>query len=563
MKADAVRMYEIFVGEKQYVVPVFQRRYSWGWKHWNALWNDILGLWEEEEISKVHFIGSLVCMAGEHVPYTVPQYVIIDGQQRIATITILLSALRDIAKEKNFNELASKIQGKYLIDTFRKGLEKYKVISRSKDRQFLLGLIDGNLPSGESGITGAYYYFREEIASLLTNQPESELEKLFEIITKNLSIVMITLTTDEENPFAIFETLNERGLPLEEADLIRNYVFMQLPLNEQDKFDEELWTPFELMFVKTEHFKAINTTDFYRDYLMSKGEYVKKKGVYARFKKHAPFEKKDTSKTPQQLVTELKRYGKFYLIIHRPDTSQEPNISGALERIGYLDVSTSYPLLLYLFDGLDAGALSLEDFLASLHALESFVIRRSICGESTRPYSRWFPMAVRDIKKNSGNILTSLLTFLHDKGWPSDERFKEGLLTFPLYWNEPVKCRLILGELEKSYKHKEPVDLAAPRIQIEHIMPRTLSEEWKKMLGDEWQHIHEMYLHTIGNLTLSGYNIELWNHPFPEKKNRLAKSNLDLNKYFTSINVWDKAAIVARGNKLAEEIAKKWERPQP
>lgn len=550
-------MYEIFVGEKQYVVPVFQRTYSWVWKHWDALWNDILGLWEEEEISKVHFIGSLVCMAGEHVPYAVPQYVIIDGQQRIATITILLSALRDIAKEKNFNELASKIQGKYLIDTFRKGLEKYKVISRSKDRQFLLGLIDGNLPSGESGIAGAYYYFRSEIASLISNQPEPglKLEKLFEIITKQLSIVMITLDAKEENPFAIFETLNERGLPLEEADLIRNHVFMQLLLNEQDKFDEELWTPFELMFAETD----INLTAFYRDYLMSNGKYVKQKEIYAQFKKHM----KDTSKTPQQLVTELKRYGEFYLIIYHPETSQELKITEALGRIDYLDISTSYPLLLFLFDKLDAGALSLEDFLASLHSLESFVIRRSICRESTRPYSRWFPMAVRDIKENSGNILTSLLTFLHNKGWPSDERFKEDLQAFPLYRSEPLKCRLILEELEKSYKHKEPVDLAAPRIQIEHIMPRTLSEEWEKTLGDEWQHIHEMYLHIIGNLTLSGYNLELWNHPFPEKKNRLAKSNLDLNKYFTSINVWDKAAIVTRGKKLAEEIANKWDRQQP
>ena len=554
MEADAVRIHKIFGGEVQYVVPVFQRYYSWEQQHWTALWDDILSIWEEEVISKEHFIGAIVCMAEEHVPYVVPRYIIIDGQQRLATITIILAALRDIAKEKNIEGLANEIQEKYLIDKFKDGLDKYKIISRSKDRQFFLGIIDGNLPAGESRITEAYRYFKREISKILSDQPEPNLKKTFEIITKQLPLVMITLTTDEENPFAIFETLNYRGLELEESDLIRNYVFMKLPLNEQDKFDEELWMPFEGMF----NFDAKDMTAFYRDYLMSDGKYVKLGETYPQFKKQV----KDTGKTLQQLAAELTRYAGYYLIIHHPETSQEPMVTVELSRIDFLDISTSYPLLLYLFDRLDAGALSLEDFLATIRALESFVIRRSICGESTRPYSRWFPMAVRDIKNNSGNIYSSLLTFLDSKGWPGDDRFKEALQTFPLYWNEHSKCRLMLEELEKSYKHKEPVDLTATRIEIEHIMPQTLSEEWEKMLGDEWQRVYEVYSHTIGNLTLSGYNQELYNDPFPEKKKRLAESNLALNKYFADIDVWDESAILSRGKKLAEEITRIWDRPQ-
>jgi uncharacterized protein with ParB-like and HNH nuclease domain len=528
-------------------------------KHWNDLWNDILGLWEEEGLSKEHFIGSIVCMSAEHVPYKVPQYVIIDGQQRLTTIAILLSVLRDIAKEKNITELTSEIQEKYLIDKFRKGLERHKIISRSKDRQFLSGLIDETVPAGESSIVEAYSYFKDRIVKLLENQdePRPVLEKLREIITKQLPLVMITLTSDEENPFAIFETLNERGLPLEESDLIRNFVFMQLPLEEQDRFDEELWMPFESMFDS----KAGFMTAFYRDHLMSYGKYVKISEIYAHFKKHV----KDKQQTPQELATELKRYAGFYLTFHRPEISPDKRITETLKRINMLDISTAYPLLLYLFDRFDVGAISLDDFLASLHALESFALRRSICGESTRPYSRWFPMAVRDIKTNvergQDTILSSLLNFLHNKGWPDDEKFKEALLTFPLYWRERQKCRLILEELEKSYKHKEPVNLTISNIQIEHIMPQTLSEEWKTMLGEEWQRIHETYLHTIGNLTLSGYNLELYNRPYPDKKTRLAQSNLELNRYFANVDVWNESAIVARGRKLVEEVTKIWACP--
>ncbi len=545
MDAKAQRLHNILEGEKQYTIPVFQRYYSWNQKHWTDLWNDILSLLEEG-ISKEHFIGAFVCMAGRHTPDAVPDYILIDGQQRLATITILLCVLRDLAKEKGFQDQANEIQEKYIIDKFKTGLESYKIISRSKDRQFLMGLIDGNPPDGESKIIEASQYFRKEIASLIGTHSELVIKKLFTIITKQLSLVMITLS-DDENPFAIFETLNERGLRLEESDLIRNHIFMQLPLNEQDQFDREAWTPFEAIFEKTEQFEAIKLTDFYRDYLMRNGEYVKKNETYLKFKAN--------NISPQDLVRNLKRYGKFYTVIHRPKTADDPMIVEILERIGHLDITTSYPLLLHLFDKYDGGVLSQDDFLASLHALESFVIRRSICGESTRGYNYLFPAALRALKSD---IRSSLVTFFHEKGWPNDERFKEALRRFELYAREPNKCRMILEALEKSVEHKERVDFA--NLTIEHIMPQTLTEEWKQELGEKWEHIFETWVHTIGNLTLTGYNPEMSRKLFSEKKIQLAESNLQLNKYFAEIEVWDKSAIIARGEKLAEEIAKIWER---
>jgi len=271
---------------------------------------------------------------------------------------------------------------------------------------------------------------------------------------------------------------------------------------------------------------------------------------------------KESEKKPKELVAELRHFGNLYLAIHRPGTLSETKIADEFYRLKYLDASTSYPMLLFLFDKYDSGAFSLENFQTSLHILQSFVIRRTVCGESSRAYSRWFPNAVDYIKAKDVDILTSLLTFLYDKGWPSDEQFKEALLKFEIYWRERRICRLVLEELEKSYSHKEPVDLASEHIQIEHIMPWTLSDEWKTMIGSKWKRVYETYLHTIGNLTLSGYNQELYNSPFPEKKKRLADSNLALNRYFENIEIWNESAIVIRGEKLADEVARLWNRPQ-
>ena len=191
-----------------------------------------------------------------------------------------------------------------------------------------------------------------ENQKFLQDQPMEGIERLFNVVTKQLSLVMITLS-DDENPFAIFETLNERGLRLEESDLIRNYVFMQLPLQEQDQFDAEEWTPLEKIFEKTDQYESINLTKFYRDYLMHGGEYIKKNEIYIRFKKHFV----SSGEKPQELVKDLKRYGKFFSFILRPGTVDERPIAEALKRIGYLDVGTSYPVLLFLYDQYENRAL--------------------------------------------------------------------------------------------------------------------------------------------------------------------------------------------------------------
>jgi uncharacterized protein with ParB-like and HNH nuclease domain len=306
MDAKAVYLHQVLEGEKQYIVPVFQRYYSWFEKHWSALWEDIETL-EETAGLKEHFLGALVCMADKHTPYATPRYIIIDGQQRLSTLSILLCAIRDVASAfavtcatedkvsaEKFCDLAKEVEKKYLIDEFKADLERYKIVSRSKDRALLLDLIRGKCPSGENNIALAYKYFKNKIENHMSsrNNSEQSLRKLFNITTKQLSLVMITLDSGE-NPFVIFETLNFRGLKLEESDLIRNFVFMQLPLENQDKFDNNLWAPFEAMLAKVEDkFEAISLSGFYRDYLMVNGSYVKKDEIYLKFRNTVKRKKK-------------------------------------------------------------------------------------------------------------------------------------------------------------------------------------------------------------------------------------------------------------------------------
>lgn len=564
MKANDRILHQILEGEKQYVVPVFQRRYSWKRQQWEELWRDLLNLLEGESEQSHHFFGTFVCSV-EASPGEFPTYYIIDGQQRLSTVVIILSILRDITEDIDTDELSGRAEEKmenlqkeieenYLIHRFKDGWDRYRVISRAEDREILRDVIEGNSLQEGDGITSAYDYYRGKIQGEIEERGEGVLRDLFNIIIKRLSLVMITLDEDE-NPFTIFETLNERGLPLEESDLIRNYIFMQLPQEEQDKFNEEKWRSFEEMFEETERYEEINMTDFYRDYLMRDGDYVRKNEIYIQFKER-------TEQNPWDLIEELKDYAEYYTKIHRPEKVQEPEIKKNLKRINRLNVGTSYPLILHLFKKYDTRELSLEHFVRCLSVIESFVLRRSICELSSRSYNYWFPEAVRKIGEDT---YPSLIKFLNEKGWPTDTELKESIIAFDIYVREHEKCRLILEELEKSFEHKEPVQFS--NLEIEHIMPQTIEENedgesWKEMLGEDWEHIHEEWQHTIGNLTLTGYNPELSTKKFTTKQEKLAESHLEMNNYFRELQEWNKSEIKARAEELADKIAEIWPREE-
>lgn len=542
----------------QFVIPMFQRYYVWKQRNWRRLWEDITQIMTLPPERK-HFMGSLVCLQVQGQPGVVPQYLVIDGQQRLTTIGVLLCAIRDEADKlsgEQTKSIAQQIQNHYIIDTFRKGYERYKILPRTRDRESLFDLFEGKQAAKGSTLQLAYDFFRKQVVGA---EPSGErIARIFEAVTTRLSFVTITLV--DENPFEIFETLNAEGVPLQEADLIRNHVFLKVGLQDQDAFEASHWKPFEALFEVDGEEAAISITEFYRDFLMRKGVYVRKNEVYEAFKREVD----SLQLVPQELLELLSRYARLYLCIRRPLTAPLP-LRKELKRVHRLGMTTTNPLILHFLDLNSEGSMSDEEVITCVKAIESFIMRRSITGQRTRGYGDQFPAAIPLLDKAA--LISSLAVYLEKIGWPSDEVFVKELQIFSIYTREPNIAQLILLGIEESGGHKEAVDvdglLDKKKIQIEHVMPQTISDDekgdsWKEMLGPNWKVIHEKMLHVLGNLSLSGYNPELSNEPFDHKKNEFAGSNLLLNQYFEDVDVWDQKAIEKRGEKLALDASLLW-----
>lgn len=558
MKANELTLQDLLIAPNQFVIPLFQRYYVWERANWQRLWDDLNGLLEADA-PKEHFMGSLVCLSGSHEPGKVPQYMVIDGQQRLMTFGILLSVLRDEARKQGKDDLAQEIQEGYLVHKFKHGLERYKILPRLRDRQTLLSLIEGDVPDGDGRVGQAYDFFRRQMATVQTSGDDA-VRTLLTALGARFALVMITLK--DENPFVIFETLNSAGQKLDQSDLIRNHVFMQVPLDDQDTFDEKHWRPLENSFDSVNGAAAIPLTDFYRDFLMRNGDYVRQATVYMAFK-----EKTDKLQmSPPDFATLLKRYGRHYLWIHRPfSVTGHAKVAFELDRLRRLSVSTSYPLVLHLLELHEQESITDDDLARCLRAIASFVIRRSIVRETTRPYSRWFPAAIKELQKE--DAVGSLAAFFEKRGWPGDDIFADTLVTFHLYRREPGIARVVLMGLEQERHHKEVVDVAhlldTGKLELEHVMPQTIGDEpngdaWKEMLGEEWQQVQDTWLHTLGNLTLTGYNPPLSNRPFSEKRELFKDSNLGLTRDFEDYKVWNAETIKDRGKKLAQQVAQIW-----
>jgi uncharacterized protein with ParB-like and HNH nuclease domain len=556
MQAQPKTIRDILHTGDQYIIPLFQRYYSWTKEHWERLRMDVWALMENGA-KPVHFLGPLVCTQPPHLPGNASAYQLIDGQQRITTLTILLAAIRDVARSRNLNDFAEEVTEDYLLFKRKQGSDRYKVLPRLGDREVLTAMIEGNDMSGfsDSPVFEAWKYFHRHVQHLSRNDTEQQLAKLLDVITTRLNLVAVLI--DSENPYEIFDSLNSTGLPLKESDLIRNFVFMEIPLAKQQEFNDQHWKEFEKVFDANDTEEAIEMTPFYRDYLMRNGKYSKEDATFVDFKNAH----EDAVRQPEVMIGELKRYARLDLMLRRPGAVKDATLRGILRQVDGMEITTAYPLLLNLLDRNDRGQLSKEDLCGCLEDLVSFVLRRSICGETTRTYGKWFVEAITVIRDHPRR---DLQTYWLSRRWPDDAAVKARLPSFELYRRESTKTRVILEALEESFGHRERVDLST--LTIEHVMPQTITNNkhgkaWKEMLGADWEKTHETLLHTLGNLTLTGYNTELSNSAFEIKKVELAKSHLDLNSYFNALPKWDAETIRVRTAVLAERLVTLWPRP--
>lgn len=543
MKASATTFQPMIEGAKQYIVPLFQRPYTWKRKDWNVLLDDLIWLYENED-SHSHFIGSIVTMPTSSTPQGIAKYLLIDGQQRLTTIFIILALLRDEAETE---KLSQKIQQTLLVNPFNDDDDFYKllptqaVIGAISDRKSFQEII-GKKSDNQSLISECYHFFKVKI-----KQKKLDVEKLSNIVSTRLSVVSIVLEYDD-NPYLVFEGLNAKGCALSQADLIRNYFFMRINVAKQEKIYNIYWRPMQDAL-------GDNLTEFMRHYLSSNGMMVKKSDVYLILK-----ERVDRFEDVLNELKRIQQFSSYYEKFISPEKENNPAVKHVLHRIKDLEITVSYPFLLNCYHDYKEDILTSHQLIDILNIIENFVIRRFICNLPTHGLNKIFPVLYKNAKlSHPSNVPDGIKLILQAQGYPKDNDFYQQLIECKLYGHgdRRIKTRLILEALENSFNHKETP--AFNNLSIEHIMPQTLTKSWQKYLGDNWQSDYDLYVNSLGNLTLTAYNSELSNASFTDKKKHLSNSKLSLNGYFSEIMDWNKEEIQKRSEYLANTALKVWE----
>lgn len=544
MQASETKLQHIIEGTKQYVVPLFQRAYSWKKFEWKVLWDDITELCSSDH-PRPHFMGSIVTMPTASGPEGVSKYLLIDGQQRLTTSFILLCALRDKARKsgnEQLEELGREIHETILVNQFKKGLDHYRLMPTQLDRTAFHRIINNESPIENNVISECYLFFEREI-----RHSKLELEKIKSVICNNLSVVSVVLSNDDD-PYLVFENLNAKGRPLTQADLIKNYFFMRIDVETQDEVYKKYWSPMEDMLGE-------DLTEFIRHYLTKSGKEIKQNQIY--------FEIKDRIRKGDEIsyLKDLYIFANYYAKLLNPEGEEKEIIRKYLHRINRLEIFTVYPFLLNCYDDLSQDRISEGDFVAILKIIENFILRRFICNIQTRGLNRVFALLYSQVSKDSNlaadSFLVRLKSDLQNRDYPKDEEFKSRLMDVQLYGkNRSEKAKLILESVEEYFQHKEQVSF--DNLSIEHIMPQTLNDWWKQHLGEDWELTHQLLIHSLGNLTLTAYNGELSNEDFPKKQTHFQNSHLELNKYFHNKKSWCKQDIQERGEYLAKIALQIW-----
>ena len=541
MQAHENRIRQLLDSTQQFIVPLFQRFYVWETKYWETLWDDLIDIIEDSDPNRSHFLGSVVVIPSTDTAPSLPKFILIDGQQRIATLLVLLVALRDQARQTGDARLAEEIEQTLLVNRFKRDLDYYKLLLSQSDRIAFQHLIQGQSPRPDHSLCRCYDFYTRQL-----NRPLSPaLPALLSAIVDRLAVVTITLAV-HDNPYLVFESLNFKGHKLTEADLIRNYLFMRIPTDQQEALYEQHWLPMQTAL-------GDNLTDFVRHFLIRAGAFVKQSEVYVTLKNRL------ASSDARVALQELAIFARYYVKLREP--AQEPHraLSTALTRLNRLDVTTVYPFLLNVYHDYARQTLTASAFVVVLHTLENYLVRRFVCGAPTSELNKIFPLLYRQTQQQAtGDFGQALQQTLQTKNYPNDVKFRAKLPSAKLYGRGSLeqKAKFLLETLEDSYRHREPVHFAP--LTIEHVMPQTLTDEWRAHLGSDWSTVHDLYLHTLGNLTLTGDNSGLSNSTFAEKQKRFAESHLELNGYFQTVNQWRLADIEQRAEALIERAIQCW-----
>ncbi len=538
----------------QLVIPIYQRLYSWEKEQCKQLWDDIIKIGGNDKMDG-HFIGSILYVL-DGITHSNNALLIIDGQQRLTTITLLLTALRNhLSDEVKRKE----IEDHYLINSDKDSDKKFRLILSESDKDTLLSLIDKDRrkPSELSSKIVENFKLFEEWVSKNTD----ELETIFKGLEK-LMIVEIALEKRKDDPQLIFESMNSKGMELAQTDLIRNYIVMETEIEKQEGFYNKYWRAMEEKFKQNKKW----FDRFVRHYLTIKTRGIPNiDKVYVALKDYRQKEGIGI----EDLLKDLQKYcGYFCQIVFKKEANKDLNkkankeLNKALGFLVDLETDVIYPLLLELYSDYSDGVLSENDFKSSIELIESYIFRRAVCGLGTNSLNKVFPSFTKKINKVQylESIKAHFVCLTEKQRFPNNDEFKNLFITIDFYHFQ--KREYFLERLE-NFERKERV--YTHEYTIEHIMPQKLTEEWEKDLGQDHERIHTQYLHTIGNLTLTGYNPEYSNKSFQEKQGMekgFKDSPLRLNQSLRGLESFGEKEIEKRANDLADWALKIWTYPK-
>ena len=559
--ARETTLQELLEGSKQYQVPLYQRTYSWTKPQLARLWEDILQLGADrvERPGLTHFIGSLVLAPSPaNGPAGVAEYLVVDGQQRLTTLSILLCAIRDHRAKTESAEHRQRIDQLFLTNPWKGEQHRLKLLPTQADRDSYRACVDATVHAGGSDPIGvAYRFFATQLVAADDPDDPLDIGRIEDAVIAGLSLVSVTAQRGD-NAHRIFESLNNTGLRLTQSDLLRNYLFMRLPTRTEAVY-QSLWLPLQ---------DALSTNDlellFWLD-LVQRDARVKQSDIYSG--QQARLDRLESEAEIEAEVARFAQLGALLATILDPTRESHGEVRRRLERLNSWGTTTVYPLLLHLFERRAAGTASSDQLAAAMLCVESFFVRRLLVGRATSNLNRILLSIVTEMDPSlpvDQAVRAELST--GRKYYATDDELRAALPSVPFYLNgRPRQRALVLQWIEESFGSKEPVDPAS--LTIEHVLPQTPTATWNAAVAvdlgpdESVEDVYEALVHTLGNLTLTGYNAELSNADFAVKRQRLAASGIAMNKEIAELDRWGRPEIHQRAVDLAERVAAIWPGP--
>ncbi|WP_082393449.1 GmrSD restriction endonuclease domain-containing protein [Nocardia arizonensis] len=562
--ATETSLQKILEGTSQYLVPLYQRPYQWGPENFRELWRDITQLAEDrvDEVETTHFIGSVVLApVPGGIAGAITRYLVVDGQQRLTTLTLLLAAIRDHLREVDDSTRrdTDRIHNQLLTNQYEDHPYHHKLVPTQADRDAYAAVID-RLPTAGGGdnIGAAYRFFRARLTEPVDPETTYNAVQIAQAVTTGLSVVSISANA-VDNVHRIFQSLNNTGLKLTQGDLLRNYLFMRLPKRSEEVY-RTYWLPLQQALDQNERIETL----FWLDLLHKKPQ-VKQTRTFAG--QQARLEKLTTEDEIVNEIARIARLGLLYRLILHPGEETDRAVRERLTRLAEWDSSVPAPLILHLLLLRDRGDATSEQIARALLYIESLLVRRFLVGRVTQGLNRVFAAAVQELDSDLP-VDHALHRYLSEgrKHYASDERLTEAILTSPLYTTgRAAQRKTMMIWIERLYATKEPV--LSESLTIEHVMPQTLSPQWRGNLADDYgaanvDDLHDRLVHTLGNLTLTGYNENLGNREFDVKREMLRASSIRMNQEIATYSAWGPNQIEQRGRDLARRITAAWPGPR-